>query len=99
MTVVDAPSALALGLAHQIATADDLDMAVEETVRQLLAGGPQALGEIKALLSQLAEGPVTAEVRELTAETISRVRGTAEAREGFAAFMEKRPASWTPPVD
>jgi len=35
-------------------------------------------------------------VRELTAQTISRVRGTDEAREGFAAFLEKRPAPWIP---
>jgi methylglutaconyl-CoA hydratase len=35
-------------------------------------------------------------VRELTARTISRVRGTAEAREGFAAFLAKRPANWIP---
>jgi methylglutaconyl-CoA hydratase len=33
-------------------------------------------------------------VRELTAQTISRVRATAEAREGFDAFLAKRPASW-----
>mgnify|MGYP000063536915 CR=1 FL=1 len=37
-----------------------------------------------------------AEVRELTAQTISRVRGTDEAREGFAAFLGKRAASWIP---
>jgi len=41
-------------------------------------------------------GPVTAEVRELTAQTIARVRGTAEAREGFDAFLQKRLASWNP---
>jgi methylglutaconyl-CoA hydratase len=33
-------------------------------------------------------------VRELTAQTIARVRATGEAREGFAAFLEKRPAPW-----
>ena len=35
-------------------------------------------------------------VRELTAQTISRVRGTDEAREGFAAFLGKRAANWIP---
>jgi methylglutaconyl-CoA hydratase len=33
-------------------------------------------------------------VRELTAQTIARVRTTGEAREGFAAFLAKRPAPW-----
>jgi methylglutaconyl-CoA hydratase len=40
---------------------------------------------------------VTAEVRELTAQTIARVRTTSEAREGFAAFLGKRQPNWTPP--
>ncbi len=66
------------------------------TARELLAGGPMAQREIKALLARLQVGPVTTEVRELTAQSISRVRGTAEAREGFTAFLDKRPASWIP---
>ena len=48
------------------------------------------------LFAQLAPGPVTPELRELTARTISRVRGSDEAREGFAAFLGKRPADWIP---
>ena len=63
-------------------------------VQELLVGGPNAQREIKALFAQLEVGPVTAEVRELSAQTISRVRGTDEAREGFAAFLDKRPANW-----
>jgi len=73
---------------------DALDAAVNATVQELLAGGPAAQAEIKQLFAQLAVGPITPEVRELTAQTISRVRGTDEAREGFAAFLGKRPPSW-----
>ena len=65
---------------------------------ELLNCGPQAQVEIKALYAQMAPGPITPEVRELTAQTISRVRGTPEAREGFAAFLGKRPASWINPA-
>jgi methylglutaconyl-CoA hydratase len=99
MTVVGAAEALGLGLAHKVVAEDGLDAAVEAVVAELLQGGPQALAEIKALLGQLAVGPVTAAVRELTAQTISRVRATAEAREGFAAFVEKRRAAWVPGED
>ncbi|MEK9941590.1 MAG: enoyl-CoA hydratase/isomerase family protein, partial [Gammaproteobacteria bacterium] len=35
-------------------------------------------------------------VRELTAQTISRVRGTDEAKEGFEAFFTKRDPFWKP---
>ncbi len=96
MTRIRAVEALAIGLVHQVSTLDDLDTAVDATAQELLTGAPNAQGEIKALFAQLQVGPVTAEVRELTAQTISRVRGTEEAREGFAAFLDKRPASWIP---
>ena len=96
MTRIRAVEALAMGLVHQVSALDDLDTAVDATAQELLAGGPNAQREIKALFAQLQVGPVTAEVRELTAQTISRVRGTEEAREGFAAFLDKRPANWIP---
>jgi methylglutaconyl-CoA hydratase len=96
MTRIRAVEALAIGLVHQVSTLDDLDTTVDATVQELLAGGPNAQREIKALFAQLQVGAVTAEVRELTAQTISRVRGTEEAREGFAAFLDKRPANWIP---
>lgn len=93
---IDAARALAIGLVQQVTPPDGLDAAVDATVRELLAGGPDAQREIKQLFGRLEVGPITPEVRELTAQTISRVRGTAEAREGFDAFLNKRPANWSP---
>jgi methylglutaconyl-CoA hydratase len=95
-TRITAAEALAIGLVQQVVAADALDAAIDATVTELLAGGPHAQHEIKQLFAQLEVGPITAEVRELTAQTISRVRGTEEAREGFAAFLDKRPANWIP---
>ncbi len=95
-TRIAAAEALAIGLVQQVVALDALDGAVDTTVKELLAGGPAAQREIKQLFAQLAVGPITPEVRELTAQTISRVRGTDEAREGFAAFLAKRPAHWIP---
>ena len=93
---INATDALAMGLVQRVVVADQLDAAVEETLAQLLAGGPQAQREIKQLFAQLPVGPITADTVELTAQTIARVRGTDEAREGFAAFLSKRPANWIP---
>ena len=95
-TRIAAAEALAIGLVQQVVTLDALDAAVDATVKELLAGGPNAQREIKTLFGQLEVGPITPEVRELTAQTIARVRGTDEAREGFAAFLGKRPANWIP---
>ncbi len=93
---IHAADALALGLVQHVAPVADLDRTVDEVVRQLLAGGPGAQREIKQLFAELAVGPISPEVRELTAATIARVRGTAEAKEGFAAFLSKRPPPWMP---
>ena len=96
MTRIRAPEAQALGLIHQCCSNDELDTAVDACLQELLAGGPHSQAEIKSFFSQLEVGPVTEEVRELSAQTISRVRGTDEAREGFAAFLDKRAADWIP---
>lgn len=95
-TRIAAAEALAIGLVQQLVALDDLDAAIDATVKELLIGGPNAQSEIKALYAQFDVGVITPEARELTAQTISRVRGTAEAREGFAAFLGKRPANWIP---
>jgi methylglutaconyl-CoA hydratase len=96
MTRIRADEALAIGLVHQVCAGEELDATVDATLQELLGGGPNAQREIKALLAQLEVGPVTEAVRELTAQTISRVRGTEEAREGFTAFIDKRPPPWLP---
>jgi methylglutaconyl-CoA hydratase len=95
-TRIAAAEALGIGLVQQVVPLDALDAAIDQVVAELLAGGPNAQREIKQLFAQLEVGPITPEVRELTAQTISRVRGTDEAREGFAAFLDKRPAHWIP---
>ncbi|MBH2009062.1 MAG: enoyl-CoA hydratase/isomerase family protein [Xanthomonadaceae bacterium] len=93
-TRIAAPEALAIGLVQQVVALDQLDAAIDATVKELLIGGPNAQAEIKTLYARFDVGAITPEVRELTAQTISRVRGTDEAREGFAAFLGKRPANW-----
>lgn len=96
-TRIGADEALRIGLVQRVVPASALDTAIDALVTDLLAAGPQAQAEIKQLYARLAPGPVTTDVRELTAQTIARVRTTPEAKEGFAAFLAKRKPSWTPP--
>ncbi len=95
-TRIDAQTALSMGMVQRVVPLDVLDAEVDRVVTELVAGGPGAQQEIKHLMDQLSVAPITDEVRELTASTIARVRGTDEAREGFAAFLGKRPAHWIP---
>jgi methylglutaconyl-CoA hydratase len=96
-TRIGAAEALAIGLVQQAVALAELDAAIDKTVHELLVGGPNAQREIKALFAQLEVGPITPDVRELTAQTIARVRGGDEAKEGFAAFLGKRPPRWALP--
>ena len=93
-SVVDAAEALALGIVQQAVDESELDSAVEHCVAELLQAGPLAQGSIKRLFGQLHVGPITGEVQELTAQTISKVRSGDEARAGFEAFVAKRAPPW-----
>jgi methylglutaconyl-CoA hydratase len=89
----EAARAVAIGLVHQAVSAEELDAAVERTVRNLLAGGPIALAENKALLRDIRARSGD-ELGRYTAETIARLRTSVEGQEGLRAFLEKRGTSW-----
>jgi methylglutaconyl-CoA hydratase len=90
----DAREAQANGLVYQTVPAEALHEAACRIVDELMQNGPTALAEVKALYDRMPVGPVDDAVRELTAQTIARVRMTAEAQEGFDAFFNKRPPAW-----
>ena len=87
--------AAALGLVHEAVPADQLDAKIDELVGTLLAAGPCALNAAKELIRAVSGRPIDAAISEETAQRIARQRATAEARDGIAAFLEKRPAAWT----
>ncbi|GAB4168517.1 MAG: enoyl-CoA hydratase/isomerase family protein [Rhodocyclaceae bacterium] len=90
-----AAEAYRIGLLHEIVPGEaELDEALGEIVDALAANGPAALGECKALIRAVENRPVSDELVEDTARRIGRVRATEEAREGMAAFLEKRKPAW-----
>jgi methylglutaconyl-CoA hydratase len=93
-SVVDALEAQRIGLVHFVTTSDSIDEQLERLLAELGRNGPTALQEIKTLFNNISARPIDDEVIRLTASTIARVRSTDEAREGFAAFFDKRRASW-----
>ncbi|MCK6410190.1 enoyl-CoA hydratase/isomerase family protein [Thauera sp.] len=89
-----AAEAKSMGLVGEVVAVDELDTAVDRLVQALLACGPQAQLAAKQLIAALAGRPIDDAVAEDTATRIARQRATAEAREGFAAFFEKRSPAW-----
>ena len=87
-----------MGLVNAAVPADRLDAEVDAMVSDLVAGGPQAIAAAKQLLREVPGLP-TAEAFRWAGELSARLFTGDEAREGMAAYLEKRPAAWVPPPD
>lgn len=94
---IPATRARELGLVHEVTTDDGLDTQVEALIEALLSGGPLAQAAATDLIRAVANRPITDALVEDTARRIAGLRATDEAREGLAAFLDKRPAAWTLP--
>ena len=94
---ISAVRAREIGLVHEVSAFDALDAKIDEIVQAMLVGGPLAQKASKELIRAVAGHPINAALSEETGRRIAALRSTPEAREGFAAFLEKRPAPWMPP--
>ena len=90
----DAARAQALGFVHEVVPATGLDAAVDAIVAAWVGNGPAAVRASKRLVRDLAEAPLTAELRADTARRIADIRASAEGREGVRAFLDKRDPAW-----
>jgi methylglutaconyl-CoA hydratase len=71
-----------------------LDAKVQEIVSALLQGGPLAQTAAKGLIRAVNNQPINDVLIEDTAHRIAHLRATPEAREGIAAFLDKRQPNW-----
>jgi len=94
----DAVRAQRIGLVHEVVEGEDaLDLAVDSAIADILASGPTAVRAAKAVVKEV-RGLGHGSSKWHTARVIARQRVSDEAKEGFAAFSEKRPAGWVPPA-
>ncbi len=90
----DAMTAKAIGLAHMVCMKAQLEATLDGVIDNLLACGPNAQRDAKALIRTVAHRPIDDAVMEETAALIARVRASDEGKEGVTAFLEKRKAAW-----
>jgi methylglutaconyl-CoA hydratase len=90
----DAAEALRIGLLHEVVEESALEGRLAAITKALLIAGPAAQASAKDLLRAIVGRPIDAAVIEDTAQRIASVRAGAEAREGVAAFLDKRPPAW-----
>jgi methylglutaconyl-CoA hydratase len=91
-----ADDARRIGLAHEVVPLADLEKAGAKVVEQLLANGPKALAETKALAMESSFGGMDLDDAAYArlVQMHAAKRQTREAGEGLASFAEKRPANW-----
>src|SRR6185312_16333507 len=92
----DAQEARRIGLVHEVVPLAELAAAGERVVGHVLANGPDAIAQTKALTLKAAFGDLDQAAFAALIESHAAKRQSPEAAEGLASFAEKRAAKWTP---
>src|SRR2546421_4553047 len=91
--LIDAKRAKEIGLVNRVVARDDVMSEAEKFAESVLQGAPGALAQTKRLVDQLWWRSVKEDV-DLALKYHLQARESDEAREGIAAFNEKRRPNW-----
>jgi methylglutaconyl-CoA hydratase len=89
-----AAEAYRIGLLSELCLPNELDDKINELLGHIVAGGKDALREIKDLIRAVSRGPIDAPMIDDTAKRIAAIRVSKEGREGIASFLGKRKPAW-----
>jgi len=92
---IDARTALALRLVHEVHDGAAVDAALARVLHELLQCAPGAVAATKALIAKARFTPPAALVQE-AAMVFARAATGAEGIEGATAFVQKRKPKWAP---
>jgi enoyl-CoA hydratase/carnithine racemase len=91
--LIDARRALEMGLVNRVVPKDDLMKEAMAFAGSVLQGAPNAVARTKRLIEELWSSSVQKDV-ELALKHHMQARESIEAKEGIAAFLEKRAPRW-----
>jgi methylglutaconyl-CoA hydratase len=91
--LIDAARAKEIGLVNRVVPRDQLISEAQKFADSVLQGAPNALAQTKRLIEELWSTSVKDDV-DLALKYHMQARESAEAREGIAAFNEKRKPNW-----
>src|SRR6266704_1881885 len=91
--LIDAQRAKEIGLVNRVVSRNDLMSEAQKFADAVLQGAPGALEQTKRLIEELWWRSVQEDV-DLALKHHMEARESSEAREGIAAFNEKRPPNW-----
>ncbi|HEX2475071.1 MAG TPA: enoyl-CoA hydratase/isomerase family protein [Lacipirellulaceae bacterium] len=90
---VDANRAREVGLVQRVVPAEQLMDEALRVANSIVSGGPQTIRQTKSLLNAMYSSTTSPAGPDLVAMHLT-ARNSAEAREGLAAFAEKRKPNW-----
>jgi methylglutaconyl-CoA hydratase len=94
--LIEAERAKEIGLVNRVVSPNELESETKKIVDAILQGAPDAVTNTKRLIEELWSSSVKDDV-DLALKHHMEARESAEAKEGIAAFNEKRPPKWTKP--
>src|SRR5436853_7200233 len=92
--LIDADRAREIGLVNRVVPRNEVMNEAQKFADSVLQGAPNALKQTKRLIEELWATSVKEDV-DLALKHHMQARESAEAREGIAAFNEKRPPNWS----
>jgi methylglutaconyl-CoA hydratase len=91
--LIDAKRAQEIGLVNRVVPPNELESAAQKIAAAILQGAPGAVTNSKRLIEELWSSSVAEDVA-LALRHHMEARESNEAKEGIAAFLEKRPPKW-----
>jgi len=92
--IYDAHTARTLGLATEVVSDDDLQSRALDMAQRLAAGAPLALRAVKLMMRRAMESTLDSSLGDAQ-QAVLWVGPSADAEEGQAAFLAKRPPKFT----
>ena len=92
--LIEAARAREIGLVNRVVTRDEVMNEAQKFATSVLQGAPNALAQTKRHIEELWASSVEEDV-DLALKHHLQARESDEAREGIAAFNEKRPPNWS----
>jgi methylglutaconyl-CoA hydratase len=91
--LIEAERAQEIGLVNRVVPPDELEATAQTIATAILQGAPAAITNSKRLMDELWSSSVAADIA-LALRHHMEARESDEAKEGIAAFLEKRPPKW-----
>jgi methylglutaconyl-CoA hydratase len=91
--LIEAERAREIGLVNRVVPSDELETTAQTIATAILQGAPGAITNSKRLLDDLWSSSVADDIA-LALRHHMEARESDEAKEGIAAFLEKRPPKW-----